>query len=280
MSTLHQHTVAITGGARGIGRATALAFLAAGARVAIGDIDAELVAATAAELGCVGLPLDVADAESFAAFLDDAEEHLGPLTVLVNNAGIMPTGAFLDEPLGVAERQLGINVTGVVIGSKLAGTRFATRGRGHLVNVASVAGVMASPGLATYCASKHAVVGLGEALRQELPARGVRVTTVLPGFVRTELIAGISPGRIVERIGVVDPEDIADAIVDAVATGHTGARYVPRAGAATSRLMGLLPVRLRDGVARRLGGHEVMLDTDQAARAAYRLRTESETTAR
>ena len=280
MSTLHQHTVAITGGARGIGRATALAFLAAGARVAIGDIDAELVAATAAELGCVGLPLDVAAAESFAAFLDDAEEHLGPLTVLVNNAGIMPTGAFLDEPLRVAERQLGINVTGVVIGSKLAGTRFATRGRGHLVNIASVAGVMASPGLATYCASKHAVVGLGEALRQELPARGVRVTIVLPGFVRTELIAGISPGRIVERIGVVDPEDIADAIVDAVATGHTGARYVPRAGAATSRLMGLLPVRLRDGLARRLGGHEVMLDTDQAARAAYRLRTENETAAR
>lgn len=280
MSSLHQHTVAITGGARGIGRATALAFLAAGARVAIGDIDDELVAATAAELGCVGLPLDVASVDSFAAFLDDADEALGPLTVLVNNAGIMPTGAFLDEPLRVAERQLGINVTGVVIGSKLAGTRFATRGRGHLVNIASVAGVMASPGLATYCASKHAVVGLGEALRQELPARGVRVTTVLPGFVRTELIAGISPGRIVERIGVVDPEDIADAIVDAVATGHTGARYVPRAGAATSRLMGLLPVRLRDGLARRLGGHEVMLDTDQAARAAYRLRTENETVAR
>lgn len=280
MTSLSRHTVAITGGARGIGRSTAQAFLAAGARVAIGDIDADLVAATAEELGCAGFALDVADVASFTAFLDDAEEALGPLAVLVNNAGIMSTGSFLDEPLHVAERQLGINVTGVVIGSKLAGNRFATRGTGHLVNIASVAGVIASPGLATYCASKHAVAGLGEALRQELPARGVAVTTILPGFVRTELIAGLSPGRIVERIGVVEPEQIADAIVDAVATGHVGARFVPRAGAATARLMNVLPVRMRDGLSRRLGGHDVMLRTDETARAAYRARTEREPSVR
>src|SRR5437588_5868729 len=90
--------VAITGGARGIGRATAAALIAQGARVAIGDIDAGLAEATASELGSgtVGLPLDVTDRDSFAAFLDDTEKRLGPLDVLINNAGIMPIGPFVE----------------------------------------------------------------------------------------------------------------------------------------------------------------------------------------
>ena len=99
LRSLNGEVVAITGGARGIGRATATALIAQGARVAIGDIDAPLAEKTASELGSgtIGLPLDVTDRDSFAAFLDEVERQLGPLDVLVNNAGIMPVGPFEKE---------------------------------------------------------------------------------------------------------------------------------------------------------------------------------------
>ncbi|MGS2806032.1 SDR family NAD(P)-dependent oxidoreductase [Nocardia sp. MW-W600-9] len=170
--------IAITGGARGIGAATARLLAERGAAVAIGDIDAELATETAAHLATatrtevVGLKVDVTDRVSFARYLDEVESALGGLDVLVNNAGIMPTGEFLDESDAVTDRQLDINVRGVITGSKLAGRRFALRGRGHIVNIASVAGVSAAPGVAVYCASKYAVVGLGAALHQELAPRG------------------------------------------------------------------------------------------------------------
>jgi NAD(P)-dependent dehydrogenase (short-subunit alcohol dehydrogenase family) len=118
--------VAITGGGRGIGRATAAALIAEGARVAIGDIESELAARTAAELGAgtLGLALDVTDSESFGAFLDTIERELGPLDVLVNNAGIMPLGPFAAETEATADRLVAVNLNGVLIGSKLALVRF------------------------------------------------------------------------------------------------------------------------------------------------------------
>src|SRR5947209_20041935 len=111
---------AITGGARGIGRATAAALVARGVRVAIGDLDAGLAEQTAAELGggTVGLPLDVTDRSSFEGFLTEVETRLGPLDVMVNNAGIMPVGPFLEESDAIARRQVDINLHGVIVGSK------------------------------------------------------------------------------------------------------------------------------------------------------------------
>src|SRR5919204_4946966 len=121
--------VAITGGGRGIGRATAAALIAEGARVAIGDIDAPLAEKTAQELGSgtVGLPLDVTDRQSFDSFLREAEGQLGPLDVLINNAGIMPIGPFVEETDATAKRMIDINLHGVLFGSKLALERFARR---------------------------------------------------------------------------------------------------------------------------------------------------------
>src|SRR5690348_2261725 len=121
--------VAITGGARGIGRATAAALIAQGARVAIGDVDAALATTTANELGAgtLGLPLDVTDRASFAAFLDEVEARLGPLDVLINNAGIMPIGPFVEETDACAQRLVDINIHGVIYGSKLAIERFLPR---------------------------------------------------------------------------------------------------------------------------------------------------------
>ncbi|MER6973732.1 SDR family oxidoreductase [Nocardioides sp. NPDC000445] len=271
--------VAITGAARGIGRATAEAFLAAGAKVAIGDLDADLAAATAAELEgpvhvgtrVVGLPLDVTEPVSFAAFLEAAEAELGPLDVLVNNAGIMPTGLFTDEDPAMTARILGINLGGVINGSRLAAERFTSRGTGHLVNIASLAGVSGFPGLATYCASKHAVVGFTESLHRELAVHGVGVTAVLPGVVRTELSAGANTPAWTETITTVDPEDVARAIVRVVGSKKPLVT-VPRSLAATLTTMSLLPYRLRGLAEKATGASTAYTQADPVAREAYHRR--------
>ena len=216
LRSLGGQVVAITGGGRGIGRATAAALIAKGARVAIGDIDAPLSERTASELGSgtIGLPLDVTDKASFTSFLDEVESRLGPLDVLVNNAGIMPVGPFVDESDAATEKLVDINIMGVIIGSKLALQRFRPRGRGHIVQLASIAGKGGFPGGATYCATKHAVVGLTEALRSELRGTGIEVHQVLPIGVNTELYSGVSQAR---GFKTPEPEDVAGAIVELLA---------------------------------------------------------------
>ena len=118
------------------------------------------------------MALDVTDRASFEAFLNQVETQFGPLDVLINNAGIMPVGPFVEETDATAQRLIDINLTGVLLGSKLALQRFIPRRRGHLVNIASTAGKSGFPGGVTYCATKHAVVGLSEAIRQEVPGWG------------------------------------------------------------------------------------------------------------
>jgi Short-chain alcohol dehydrogenase of unknown specificity len=169
---------AITGGARGIGKATAQALLRQGMKVGIGDLDLAAAKATAAELGdgTEAFELDVTRRESVAAFLDGVEEKLGPIDVLVNNAGIMQLGSFLDEDDLTTQRQIDINVNGVLFGVKEVVPRFLSRGSGHLVNIASSAGKSGFPGGATYCGTKHFVVGFSEAAGRAArdPDRGLR----------------------------------------------------------------------------------------------------------
>lgn len=268
--------VAITGGARGIGRATAAEFLRAGARVALGDIDAALVEKTAGELaeatgGVVcGLPLDVTDRASFAEFLDAAEDRFGPLDVLVNNAGIMPTGSFTDETDDMTDRMIAINLCGVLHGSKLAANRMAGCG-GHIVNVASLAGVSAFPGLATYCATKHAVVGFSEALHLELADVGIGVTAVLPGVVHTELSAGHSTPKWIRPIAEVEPEDVAVTIVAAAGSQRTTVA-VPRALGVMIKIAAGLPDRVRHRISHAAHFDTAFTRVDPAARESYHRR--------
>ncbi len=270
--SLSGQVVAITGGARGIGRATASALIAQGARVAIGDIEASLAEKTAEELGSgtIGLPLDVTDRASFVSFLDEVETRLGPLDVLINNAGIMPIGPFTEESDATAKRMIDINLVGLIYGSKLALQRFLPRGRGHLVQIASAAGKAGFPGGATYCATKHAVVGLSEALRAELRGTGVDLSLVMPVVVNTELGSGLPTTR---GFKAVEPEDVANAIVDALQTGRYEV-FVPKSIVSMVRMNALMPRRAMEALGRLMKGDQVLAHPDHVARAAYEARME------
>jgi NADP-dependent 3-hydroxy acid dehydrogenase YdfG len=259
--------VAITGGARGIGKATASALAAKGCRIAIGDLDLELAEKTAGELGggAIAGQLDVTERDSFAAFLDEAERELGPIDVLINNAGIMPIGRFADEDDATARRMIDINLHGVIFGTKLALARMEPRNSGHIVNIASQAGKAGLPGGATYCATKHAVVGLSEAVAAELDGTNVEISVVMPAVVHTELAAGLKDVRGVKNL---EPEEVADAIVEALETNRFEV-WVPRSSAAISTVLNLVPRRGRQAIARFMKADQVLAAADPADRTAY-----------
>jgi NAD(P)-dependent dehydrogenase (short-subunit alcohol dehydrogenase family) len=265
--SLHGRVIAITGGARGIGFATATALTRLGAKVAIGDIDEAKLKESATHLGLTSYrKLDVTDTESFEAFLDDVEATLGPIDVLVNNAGIMPTGRIADEPDAVTRRILDINVLGVITGSKLAVRRMLPRGRGHVVNIASLAGEIYTPGLATYCASKYAVVGFTDAARVEHRGTGIKFSAVLPSFVNTELTAGTKglPG-----LKNAEPEDIARAVVALIERPKPKVRVTKLVGALAASQK-FFPRQVSEALTRALHTDRVFLeDVDTAARRAY-----------
>jgi NADP-dependent 3-hydroxy acid dehydrogenase YdfG len=265
-------TAAITGAARGIGKATAQALLRQGMKVAIGDVDFASAQETASQLGpsTVALPLDVTDRASFAAFLDRAEEQLGPVDVLVNNAGIMQIGRFVDEDDLTARRMVDINIHGVILGMKLALERMVPRDCGHIVNISSQAGKYGSPGGATYSATKHAVVGLTEAVRGELHLMkaNIDVSYVMPFVVNTELGSGLGEARGLKSL---QPSDVADAIVDALQHGTVDV-WVPKSSKRTNALGTLLPRTLSEGMARAMKADQVLAGADANVRRDYELR--------
>jgi NAD(P)-dependent dehydrogenase (short-subunit alcohol dehydrogenase family) len=268
--SLPGQVAAVTGGARGIGRATATALARSGLTVAIGDLDGGLAAEAAAAIGrdAVGLELDVTSEASFSGFLDEVERRLGPLDVLVNNAGIMAIGPFLEETEDTAARQVDINLLGVIRGSKLAVSRFRTRGRGHLVNVASSAGKYGAPGGATYSATKFGVVGLSEAIRAEHGDDGIDVSVVMPGVVRTELATGLQDTR---GVKVSAPEDVAQAIVEALQHPRFDV-FVPKSAGRILWFTQLLPRRGRELIGRAVKADRTLAAADFGARKNYELR--------
>jgi NAD(P)-dependent dehydrogenase (short-subunit alcohol dehydrogenase family) len=215
----------ITGGARGIGLATARAFAREGAHVVLGDIDEASARDAARSIGsrASAFHVDVASRESFRAFVAYAEKSVGPVTILVNNAGMMPVQTFARETENVSRTTLDVNLGGVLNGMRAVAPSMLKRGSGHIVNVASMAGKAHVPGLSVCCASKYAVVGLSASVRDELRPHGVSVTTILPSAVDTSLVSGIPTGR---GLPMVSPERIANAIV-ASCTHRRAEMFVP-----------------------------------------------------
>ncbi|HSV40457.1 MAG TPA: SDR family oxidoreductase [Nocardioidaceae bacterium] len=263
--TLTGRKIAITGGARGIGLATARELVLRGATVAIGDIDVESAKQAADGVGAVAFGLDVSDPESFATFLSQAKDALGGLDVLINNAGIMPIGPLLEMAPATYKRAVDINVVGPLNGTRLALPDFVAQGSGHILNVASSAGKTAVPGGVAYCATKAAIVSLTEGARLEFGHTGVHFTCVMPAFTNTELIAGTQGVRFIKN---VEPEEVAAAIADAVEKPRLDV-YVPGLLAPILKTQPLLGRRLRDFLNRKLGAYDTFLKIDHTKRDAY-----------
>jgi NAD(P)-dependent dehydrogenase (short-subunit alcohol dehydrogenase family) len=270
--SLSGKVVAITGGARGIGKATAAALVGKGCRVAIGDLDLELAEQTATQLGggTVALSLDVTDRSSFERFLDEAERQLGPVDAVVNNAGIMPVTSFEDESVDSVRRQIDINFGGVITGTQLAIKRLRPRGSGYIVNIASQAGKLGTPGIATYSGTKHAVVGISEAVRAELRGTGIEVLCVMPTVVNTELTSGVGQ----KWVKPVEAADVANEIVEAMEVPRFDV-FVPRANGVLYKVLTPFPRSWREALGRAMKVDKLMTEVDHGARRAYEERAAS-----
>ncbi|MFW0788454.1 SDR family NAD(P)-dependent oxidoreductase [Gordonia sp. CPCC 205333] len=254
--------IAITGGARGLGLATALELRDAGAHVAIGDIDEAQVNESAASAKVLGAQVDVTSRDSVGDFMDLVEAELGPIDVYVNNAGVMPVGSLLGYQPGLISRTVDIDLLGVIHGTQLAAQRMVERGDGHIVNVASIAGRLAAPGLSIYNAAKFGVIGFSEAASGELGPLGVAVSTVQPSFARTALIDGIDfPGP------TVTPENVARGVRYAIETRrlHT---VVPGYIAGVAG-MGLMPGTLKRRLLSQRRYYRLFMSPDTERRGDY-----------
>lgn len=270
-AALKDKVVVITGGARGIGFETATQLFRAGAKVAIGDVDGEAVGKAAADLGIEGVEVDVTRRESFDAFLSEVESRLGPIDVLVNNAGIMPVGPFLSYDDTIIRRTFDIDVLGVIIGCQEAARRMAPRRTGHIVNIASTAGRIPTPGLTIYNGAKAAVIEFSEALGAELEPEGVTVSAVLPTFTRTALISGLQTNKFIQT---VSPEEVAAIVVETIARPVTRV-YAPRS-MRWADSSPLFPQAMKRFSRKLTKLNSIFLSPDQEARAAYSSRIRGE----
>lgn len=269
---LKNAVVAVTGGARGIGLAIAEALHAEGARVSIGDVDVELAKKEAARLDAHAHVLDVRRHDSFAAFLQATEAALGPVDILINNAGIMPMGAFLDEPHGITDAQIDINFRGVIHGMQLALPGMLARRRGHVVNIASMAGRFSIPGAAVYCGTKHAVVGMTEAVAGEHRDSGVNFSLIMPSKVLTELSSGTDAAN--PGIPSVTPQEVAAAVLAVIRKPRLHVA-VPDYLQTAHAFYGLVPAWLQERGRRLIGDTGILTRLDHSARGNYSKRLDA-----
>lgn len=262
---LHGRVIVVTGGANGIGRATAQLLADSGARLAIGDYDGDAARRAAREIGrgAVGYEIDVTDLDAFTAFAAAVRAEIGPIDVLINSAGVMWVGSFDEEPEAAAVRQIAVNLHGVIHAVKAVAPEMRRRGSGHLITIASAASILPTPGEATYAASKHGVLGYLKAVRTELHGSGVQMSVIMPTVVDTALAAGTGTGA----AAMLQPIDIARAIAKTIARPRFEVS-VPGYVSVVNRLVGVLPARPRDAIMRRLVPDQVR-SVDHTARSGY-----------
>ncbi len=221
MSSLRLKRVLITGGARGIGQAIARACAGQGAEIVLTDIDATALEEAAKDIEAQGARcrtyvMDVTDRQSIEAVRQALHDDAGRVDILINNAGTVFGGGFLDVPMEQHERTYRINVEGTVAVTHAFLPDLLVSPGGHLVFIASASGFVGLPNGATYASSKWAAIGFAESIRAELAYRGhrsVHVTTVCPGFVDTGLFEGVAPPKTTRFLR---PEQLADKVVEAI----------------------------------------------------------------
>ncbi len=241
----------VTGASSGIGEAVAVAFAQRGANVVLAARRKERLDELAARIEraggtAVAMRCDVTDPQQVASLPAVVKEAFGPCDILVNNAGLPGGGTFPDLTYEQIERIVNVNVLGVMYGSRAFLPGMIKRGRGHIVNIASLAGRFATPGAAVYGASKHAVVAFSESLHFEVERHGVRVTSVNPAFVETE---GFPQQDKDPRI-VLPMDRVTEAIVRVVHEGIAPELSVPRWIAPLQAFRVLTPPVYRWGVRR------------------------------
>jgi short-subunit dehydrogenase len=245
--------------------------------VVIGDRDQGALDAAVAELATAGAVsghlLDVSDRRSFADFLDLARaDGRGRIDVLINNAGVMPVGAFIGQTQQAIRSSIEVNLYGVLNGCQLVLPEMVARRSGHIINIASMSGVMAIPGQVVYAATKYGVVGLSVAMADEFASRGVQVSVVMPPFTQTDLIAGTKSSGVGKP---VKPEVVATAIVGALDKPRTHVS-VPQPVRFVGPVVSMLGPRCRRWFNKRIGADKLFLeDVDHAARAFYEERAQS-----
>ena len=221
MKKLSGATVLVTGGAGGIGRALARAFAKEGCQIVLADIDPSALEQAKTDLGQENIPahvvvIDVTCPESVEAARDQLHADIGPIHVLVNNAGVVHGGPFLDVPLEQHLATYRVNADGVVIMTHTFLPDLLVANQGHLVNLASASGFIGLPYGSTYASSKWAVIGFSESIRQELEKQQhdhVGVTTVCPSYVDTGMFEGVRPPLLTKFL---TPDDLAEKVVAAV----------------------------------------------------------------
>ena len=223
----------VTGAGGGIGFALSKALLAAGAKgVAMADLHADMVRASAAEIGGLAVPTDVTDESAVQALVETTETSLGPIDLFVSNAGISPKPVRDDnEHWG---QQWGVHVMSHLYAARAVAPKMAARGGGKLVNTASAAGLLMQMNSAVYTATKHAAVGLAEWLAVEWAPKGVSVSVVCPLRVETPMTANMTDSASV-RDGVITADEAAAAILEGVADDRFMIYTHPKAGAYWSR---------------------------------------------
>jgi len=218
----------VSGGGSGIGAALAAALTARGAKVVVCDVDERRAQAPLGRGEAIEAHrVDVTDAEAWPRFIEDVAARHGRLDYVFNNAGVSVTGDARDLELAHWRRVLDVNLNGVVYGTHAAYRVMTRQGRGHIVNIASLAGLIPFPTNAAYATSKHAVVGLSLSLRAEGEALGVKVSAVCPGFIQTNIFhdtpfVKVSKEAILKGVpfAPIDPDVAAQRILDGVAANR------------------------------------------------------------
>jgi all-trans-retinol dehydrogenase (NAD+) len=257
MKDVKNKVVLITGAARGMGRLHALTFAREGARVVITDIDAAALAATESEMREAGYDVhayrqDVSNREECFKLAARVEEEVGPVDVLINNAAVAIPGTVLEMSESAFRRTTEVNYLGQVWMLQALVPSMVKRATGHVVNICSGAGKVALPYIGAYSATKFALVGLTDALRQELKRSGVGFTIINPGYIATGMFEGARPPYITRWL---DTQRVADEVLRAVKKGRCEV-FVPRIVWLTGLGRGLGIPRFADILMLAFGGRQ------------------------